>query len=82
MSSKNNPYRMNPNNVTPTHFKDARIYDYQINEPGWQIQSKQSKKKYRNWVNNIRQEPGWDNFRKAIIIDDDDENQSLSDDHQ
>lgn len=60
-----NPYRMNRRDVRISHFKDARIYDSDINEPGWQIPTWVARKKYRQWLRSIRKIPGWEGFRRA-----------------
>jgi ribosome-binding protein aMBF1 (putative translation factor) len=61
------PYRMNWNSVKICHFRDARIYDPQIREPGWQVQYWYAKKKYLEWLGSIRKIHGWEGFRRAPI---------------
>lgn len=61
------PYRIDWNNVKISHFKDARIYDFQIKEPGWQVQRWYAKKKYLEWLRSVRKTPGWEDFRRAPI---------------
>lgn len=59
-----NPYDMNRLNVRMYHFKDARLHDTDITEPGWQIQKWSQRKKYNQWVSSIRRLPGWRNFHR------------------
>ena len=60
------PYFMNIHEVTPDLFCEARIYDPEIKECGWQISRKSAHKKYRNWLHNIRCCEGCHMFRKVI----------------
>jgi len=60
-----NPYGMNKHNVSRYHFKDARIYDPDIKESGWEIQPKIARKKYNDWVRSVRATPGWEGFHRA-----------------
>ena len=61
-----NPYKMNPYDVKPWHFRDARLYDKQIKESGWEIQRSHANKKYRQWVCKIRKFPEMRNFHRLM----------------
>lgn len=74
-----NPYKMNYNHVHTYHFRDARLYDPDINEPNWEIQNQVARKKYRQWLKYIRSQPGKENFRRPWIeiyceVEDEDNN--------
>lgn len=60
-----NPYDMNRHEVKSGHFRDARIYDEDINEPGWKIPKSSARSKYNKWVNGVRNETGWEGFKRA-----------------
>ncbi|XWV25922.1 helix-turn-helix XRE-family like protein [Tupanvirus soda lake] len=74
-----NPYHMNRNNVRMYHFRDARIYDPNITEPGWEVPPYVARAKYQNWLRGVRKTPGWENFRRPLRevtteVEDDDGN--------
>lgn len=60
------PYYINIHSVKPFHFRDARIYDPEIKESGWQISARSAQKKYRNWLTNVRSRDGFYLFRRII----------------
>ena len=59
-----NPYIMNRHQVRPRHFRDARLYNPDINEPGWEIQRRPARLRYRRWVESVRKNPGWEGFNR------------------
>lgn len=61
-----NPYMMNHSQVRLGHFCDARLYDSDITEPGWSIPKRIAKQKYQKWINSVRKNPGWENFRRKF----------------
>ncbi|XWV24682.1 helix-turn-helix XRE-family like protein [Tupanvirus deep ocean] len=61
-----NPYHMNRNQVRMYHFRDARIYDHDINEPGWEVPAYVARAKYQQWLRGVRKTPGWENFRRPL----------------
>lgn len=62
-----NPYQMNRHKVKLHHFRDARIYDTDITEPGWEVPYYVAKKKYDQWLRAVRRKPGWENFRRPVV---------------
>lgn len=67
------PYRMNARDVTRRHFRDARLYDQDINEIGWEVQRWFARKKYNEWLRSVRRRDGWRDFRRPIIVYTDDD---------
>jgi DNA-binding XRE family transcriptional regulator len=61
-----NPYTMDRPKVRPYHFRDARLYDPDINEAGWRIPSHRARRKYQKWLSSVRQNSGWENFRRRF----------------
>ena len=61
------PRSSRPEDVHPSHFKEARLYDNQIREDGWQVDRSFARKNYRSWLNNIRQHKKYNNFRRQYI---------------
>lgn len=59
---------MKNSNINIADFKDARLYDSQIKEDGWEVPRHVSRKKYFDWLCKIRQEPGWESFRRPLTI--------------
>lgn len=64
-----NPYHMNRHKVRMFHFKDARLYDQELNDPqygtGWEVQSWYARKKYIDWIHSVRKIAGWEGFRRT-----------------
>lgn len=66
-----NPYRMNPFEVLKADFREARLYDDDIVEPGWRVQPYVANRKYRKWLHDARQQPGMRGLRRSFIPHDD-----------
>ena len=60
------PYSMNRYHVRMHHFKDARVYDYDFEESGWQVQRWYARQMYNRWLRSIRKNFGWENFRRPV----------------
>ena len=71
-----NPYKMNPFEVRKADFREARLYDDEISEPGWSVQAYFANKKYRRWLYKTRQQPGMKGLRRTFVAhyDESDEN--------
>ncbi len=66
-----NPYELKPKKVRMYHFKDARLYDSDINESGWKVQRHFAKMKYTQWLKQVRKNKGWEFFRRyGTVIED------------
>jgi ribosome-binding protein aMBF1 (putative translation factor) len=61
-----NPYTMYRHNVRPCHFAEARLYDLDISQAGWQISHRKARREYRKWLLSVRRIPGWENFRRTL----------------
>ena len=59
-----NPYSMNRHKVHVNHFIDARLYDTDLNNDGWKISHQEAHRKYKKWLQSVREIPGWDKFRR------------------
>lgn len=68
-----NPYRMNPYDVRKKYFREARLYDSDITEPGWRIPTYMANRKYRRWLRKVRREPGMRYFRRPMNTHDEEE---------
>ncbi|ANB50778.1 putative HTH-type transcriptional regulator [Powai lake megavirus] len=64
-----NPYKMKPQDVKLYHFKDARLFDNSIksNDANWEVQRWYAKRKYNQWLKNVRRQEGWEGFRRPLI---------------
>lgn len=58
------PYDMDRHDVRAKYFNDARLYDDNINGSGWKIDNQSARTKYRQWLANVRREPGWEGFHR------------------
>ena len=61
------PYRMKRNLVRIKHFVDARCQDPEL-EAGFVHQPWYARKLYRQWLDGVRKNPGWEGFRRPPII--------------
>lgn len=61
---ENNPYDMDPYDVRTCHFKNPfLLYGGDIVEEGFEFSNQFAKKLYSRWLRDIRNEPGWENFK-------------------
>lgn len=62
-----NPWEKEPQFVKPEHFKEARLYDSDIIESGWEVPRHFARKMYRRWLSNVRSREEYTNFRRQFI---------------
>ena len=58
-----NPYRISKDSVKLSHFKDARLYDADIHEEGWEVPKSEAKREQKRWLRSVRRKPGMELFR-------------------